>query len=75
MNIRSTFTNSDLVSGVLTITHNLSLSAPYQVKMVICDNTNKEIIPDNVTGLANSVQIDLSSYGVLVGTYGYLLIA
>lgn len=65
---RGTFVNGDLSTGKLTITHNLSLSAPYSVIVVIFDNNYKQIIPDEVTGATNSVEIDLTSYGTLSGT-------
>ena len=65
------FTNSDLTTGVLTITHNLGLSAPYAVNVAIFDNTHNQIIPDAVTGTANTCAIDLTSYGTLTGTWGY----
>jgi len=66
-----TFTNASLTAGVLTITHTLGLSAPYAVNVVIFDNNAKQIIPDEVTGTANNVAVDLTSYGALTGTWGY----
>jgi hypothetical protein len=69
--IVSTFTDADLTAGVLTITHNLDLDAPYPINALIFDNNSKQVLPDSVTGLANSVEIDLSSYGTLTGTWGY----
>ena len=72
--LTGTFTNGTLSSGVLTITHNWGLSAPYSVGVFIFDNNNQEIIPDNLTGAANSVAIDLTSYGTLSGTWGYIVI-
>jgi hypothetical protein len=69
--IVSTFTNADLTDGVLTITHNLDLDAPYPINALIFDNNSKQVLPDSVTGLANSVEIDLSSYGTITGTWGY----
>lgn len=72
---RATFTNSDLSSGVLTITHNKNLSAPYSLLVAIFDNNYQQIIPDNVTGAGNTVAIDLTSYGTISGTWGYIYIA
>jgi hypothetical protein len=66
-----TFTNASLTAGVLTITHTLGLSAPYAVVVAVFDNTGKQIIPDEVTGTANNVAVDLTSYGTLTGTWGY----
>ncbi len=66
-----TFTNASLTAGVLTINHTLGLSAPYAVSVSIFDNNAKQIIPDEVTGSANSVAVDLTSYGTLTGTWGY----
>jgi len=73
--IRGTFINSDLAGGMLSITHSLNLSAPYSVFVAIFDSTNNQILPDAVIGFANSVNIDLSSFGALSGTYGYLIFA
>lgn len=70
-----TFTNGDLSSGVLTLTHNKALSAPYAISVRIFDNNAKEIIPDTITGLTNTVTIDLTSYGTLTGTWGYEYVA
>lgn len=70
-----TFTNASLSAGVLTITHNKALSAPYGIVVVIFDNNSKQIIPDEVTGATNSVAIDLTSYGTISGTWGYSYIA
>jgi len=68
---RGTFTNASLSTGVLTITHNGGLSAPYSVFLEIFNNSNIKIHPDNITGATNSVAIDLTSYGTLSGTWGY----
>ena len=72
---RATFTNASLTAGVLTITHSAALSAPYTVMVVIFDNNGKQIIPDEITGAANTVAVDLSSYGTIAGTWGYGYIA
>jgi len=77
---RATFTNASLTAGVLTITHSAALSAPYTVLVMIFDNNGKQIIPDEVTGAANTVAVDLSSYvtaggGSIAGTWGYGFIA
>ena len=72
---RATFTNGTLAGGVLTITHGLALSAPYSVIVVIFNNNNLQIIPDNVTGATNTVAVDLTSYGTLTGTWGYAIVA
>lgn len=69
--VRGTFTNSNLSTGVLTITHNLGLSAPYVLTLEIHNNSSKRIYPDDITGSANSVAVDLTSYGTISGTWGY----
>jgi len=66
-----TFTNASLVGGVLTITHNKGLDAPYTIDIVIFDNTGHEIVPDQITGLENSVEINLATFAPLTGTWGY----
>lgn len=72
---RATFVNGDLTAGVLTVTHNKGLAAPYSVSVVVFDNNAKQIIPDVVTGLTNTFTIDLTSYGTLTGTWGYAYVA
>lgn len=69
--VNGTFDNTNLSSGILTITHNFGLPAPYTFDIAIFDNTNKMIVPDDITGSTNSIAIDLSSYGTLTGTWGY----
>lgn len=61
------FTNGDLSSGILTVTHNLGFDYPL---LGIYDNNNKIIEPDEITYVnSNSVQIDLSSFGTISGTW------
>ena len=71
---RGTFTNANLSSGVLTITHNAGLSSPYVMDVTVYDNNLKKILPDDMTGATNSVAVDLSSYGSISGTWGYCYI-
>jgi hypothetical protein len=69
---KATFTNASLSAGVLTVTHNAGLTAPYQILLQVYNNNAKLIIPDNVTGAVNSFAVDLTSYGTLSGTWGYI---
>lgn len=71
---RGTFDNGDLSSGVLTISHSLGLSAPYTLLIQIYDNNGNMITPDEVTGTTNSHTVDLTSYGTISGTWGYIYI-
>ncbi len=62
-----TFTNSDLVGGVLTVDHGLSNQFCF---VEIYDNTNKIIIPTEVTAVnSNTTEIDLTGYGTIAGTW------
>lgn len=66
--IAGSFTNADLVSGVLTITHTLGdIILPY----AIVDNTNIFAIPDNITYSNNQILLDFSSQGAIAGTWKY----
>lgn len=67
-----TFINSDLVDGVLTLTHDEGLSPPYTIDVTIFNNLGQEITPDSITGHANSVDINLASFIPLTGTWGYV---
>jgi len=71
---KGTFTNGDLVSGKLTVTHNWGLIAPYSVKVSIFNNNNQLVTPDAQTGATNSVEIDLTSQGSISGTWGYAIL-
>jgi hypothetical protein len=66
-----TFTNASLSSGVLTITHSKGLTN-YVRMLIISDNNEKQIIPDDVTYATNTILVDLTSYGTLTGTWEYM---
>lgn len=68
---RGTFVDGDLSTGVLTITHSLGLSTPFTLNLTVADNSQKMIIPDDVTFATNTITVDLTSYGTLTGTWGY----
>ena len=61
------FTNASLIAGILSVTHNLNNRVMH---VDIYDNSYRVIIPDEIqsTGV-NTAQVDLSSYGTLVGTW------
>jgi nitrous oxidase accessory protein NosD len=71
---RQTFTNGDLVAGVLGITHDLVTSGNHPMNVVIFDNNNKQVIPDDVTGASQLLSVDLTSFGTLTGTWSYIII-
>lgn len=61
------FTNSDLSSGILTVTHNLSFDYPM---VIVYDSNNMVIGPDDIEYInSNSVEVDLSSWGTISGTW------
>jgi hypothetical protein len=63
-----TFDNTSLVTGVLTVTHNFGHQYPGMP--IVTDNNGKMIIPDEVTfTTANAFTVDLTSYGVISGTW------
>lgn len=73
--VRGTFANAALSAGVLTITHNKALSSPYQVSVTIVNNTPVQVFPDQInTYAANSVKVDLTSYGSITGSWAYVVI-
>jgi len=66
------FTNADLSSGILTVSHNLGVQ--YEINPIIWDNTGKKINPDDYTATSTSVlTVDLTSYGTLTGTWRIFL--
>lgn len=64
------FVNADLAAGVLTVTHNKALTGGYTALVTVINNSGAMCIPDQVnTFAANSFKVDLTSYGVLTGTW------
>ena len=64
------FVNSDLATGILTVAHNLGLTAGYTALVTVVDNTGNVIIPDAINTFAtNSFKVDLSGYGIISGTW------
>jgi hypothetical protein len=69
---RGTFTNATLTSGILSYTH--SLGQQFN-QVIIYDNNNKQIQPDDITATSTSVAtVDLTSYGTLTGTWNIVVI-
>jgi len=68
---RQSFVNADLVAGVLTVIHNLGQR--YN-SVTVYDESNQIIGPDVVTDVdANSLTVDLSSFGVIAGTWNLVV--
>lgn len=62
------FVAGDLVAGVLTVNH--AKGVQYLSRVIISDDSNKQIIPDGVTFTdANNASINLSSFGAITGTW------
>ena len=70
--VQGTFTNATLVSGVLSITHNLDNQWP---QVTVYDNNNKEINSDDTTATSATVAtVDLTTFGTLSGTWRYTVV-
>ena len=68
---RDTFSNGDLVAGILTVNHNLNRQI---VVVQVSNNLNQVIVPDLVTLTAsNRVTVDLTSYGTLSGNWNVIV--
>lgn len=69
--VRQTFTNGTLIAGILTVTHNLNQQL---VIVQVSNNLNQVIVADLITLTnTNVTTIDLSSYGVIVGTWSVII--
>jgi hypothetical protein len=67
------FVNADLTTGVLTVNH--ALNNQY-VSVTVIDDNDQIIIPDSVDFTdSNNLDIDLSSYGTLVGTWNAVILS
>lgn len=63
----STFANSSLVSGILTVAHNLGQPA---VVVQIYNNVSQLVIPDQITLISpSSLTVNLLSLGAITGTW------
>ena len=68
---RQSFTNANLIAGVLTVTHNLGQA--YN-GVTVYDNTENVIVPDLITSVdVNTVDIDLTSFGAIAGTWNVVV--
>lgn len=66
-----TFTNGDLTTGILTITHDKGLSDPFIFSADFFDNNGDEVYPDSGTPLTNTKTYSLLNFGTLTGTWNY----
>jgi len=67
----STFTNDDLVSGVLSVAHNLNSRF---IKTNVFDNNGSSLFPDDIVVVdENNVNVDLRSYVPIVGTWSVVI--
>lgn len=63
----TSFTNANLTAGVLTVIH--ALANKYDLVQVY-DNLDRMIIPTEVVAVdANTLDVDLTGYGVITGTW------
>jgi hypothetical protein len=61
------FTNTNLTAGILTFNHYLGKK---YVSVTVFDETDNKIIPDFITPInINTVNIDISSWGTITGTW------
>jgi phage-related tail fiber protein len=68
-----TFDNSDLVAGLLSVVHPLNKK---YVSVILTDNTDRIFVPDQVLYIdTDELQIDMTSFGTITGTYTLTLLA
>jgi len=66
------FTNATLAAGVLTVTHDLGVQ---YVTVAVYNNLGVQVAPDSVTASSTTAcAIDLTSQGVLAGTWNVVII-
>ena len=65
------FEQSDLVAGILTVTHSF---AQQYIQVDVYDNNDQEIIPSSITAVdANNVEVDMSGFIPLIDTFHAVL--
>ena len=69
--ITDTFVDGDLSSGVVTAAH--TKGTWYPPSVIIYDNNDTKIQPDDVTVSNNSIAIDLSTLAPITGTWRYVI--
>jgi hypothetical protein len=70
---KQSFTSDSLSNGTVTFTHNLNEEFPI---VQIYDDSKRIILPDSVTSVtANSVTVDITSFGSISGTWQATIIA
>jgi hypothetical protein len=62
----ATFVDGDLTAGVLTVTHSLGSS---NIIPGVRDNTGEFVQPDYTVVDSNTIDVDLSAFGTLTGTW------
>lgn len=68
---RQSFVDGDLTAGVLTVTHNL---AERYHSVAVYNNAEQMVTPDLITDVdANTITIDLSSFGAIAGTWNLVV--
>lgn len=71
--IKQTFTNADLVSNIYQWNHNLNLNEPGIIQ--VFDNNDIQVFPDSITFVNNNtVEINLSSFSPITGTWVVVLV-
>ena len=70
---KTQFANSDLTAGALTVSHNLIEDYPV---VMVYNNSRQFVVPDGITSNnANSVTIDLTSYGPISGNWNVIVVS
>ncbi len=68
---RQAFTNASLAAGVLTVTHSLGVLTQ---QVTVSDENDEVIGPDTVSfSDLNSLTVDLSTFGVIAGTWNVVV--
>ena len=64
---KQTFTNSDLTSNKITITHNLAIDYPV---VIVYNNSNNKIFPSEITYLTdNTIELDFTGTTPITGNH------
>ena len=65
--VGAAFENGDLAAGVFVFAHTLGVQYPV---ITVYDDSNAIVDPDEITAVnTNTASVDLTSYGVISGTW------
>jgi len=69
---RQSFTSANVIGGIVQFAHNIGQNI---VNVMLYDNFNRVIIPDSIDVVdANTTDVNIFSYGTIIGTWNVIIV-